>query len=102
MSAFYSFAVLVLVIFVAIAPRRVLGPVFGLAGRLLGAGVVALACLGAAIYIFSAPGGEALHAWGFAALALGIACAAWWIFRRFRPVYRDQAAEPPSDLSPGA
>ena len=99
MSAWSSFAVLVLVIFVVIAPRRVLGPVFGALGRVLGAGVVALASLGAAIYIFSDPSAAPYHPAGFAALAVGAVCAAWWIYRRFAPVYRDQAADRPSDLA---
>ena len=101
MSAWSSFAILVLVIFVAIAPRRVLGPVFGLAGRLVGVGVVALACLGTAIYIFSAPAAAPYHDYGLAALGLGSACAAWWIYRRFVPVYRDQVSDHPSDLADG-
>jgi len=71
MSALYSFAVLVLVIFVAIAPRRVLGPVFGLVRRVLGAGVIALACLGTAIYIFSNAASAPYRPYGVAALGLG-------------------------------
>jgi len=101
MSALYSFAVLVLVIFVAIAPRRVLGPVFGLVRRVLGAGVIALACLGTAIYIFSNAASAPYRPYGVAALGLGAVFAAWWIYRRFNPVYRDQAAEPASDLAEG-
>ena len=101
MSAWSSFAVLVLVVFVAIAPRRVLGPVIGWLGRLLGVGVVALACLGAAIYVFSDPAAAPYHPFGFAALGVGAVCAAWWIYRRFVPVYRDQAPDHPSDLADG-
>lgn len=95
------FAVLVLAIFVALAPRRVLGPVIGFVVRWAGSGVLAVACLGAAIYIFSAPAAAAYHSVGLAALAVGLACAAWWIYRRFVPAYRDQAAPPPSDFADG-
>jgi hypothetical protein len=99
MSTLYGFALLVLVVFVAIAPRRVLGPVFGLLGRVLGTGVVALVCLGAAIYIFSNEASAPYRPHGFAALGVGVVCAAWWIYRRFRPVYREQAPDPVSDLA---
>ena len=101
MSAWSTFACLVLVIFVAIAPRRVLGPAFGVVARVLGAGVVALVCLGAAIYIFSDSAATPYHPLGFAALAVGAVFAAWWIYRRFVPVYRDQAPDHPSDLADG-
>lgn len=97
MPAWSTYIVMVLVIFVAIAPRRLLGPVIHVVGRRVGAGVVALACLGAAIYVFSAPAAAPWRNIGFAALAVGSACAAWWIYRRFVPAYRDQAP-PPRDV----
>ena len=100
MPAWSTFLVMVLVVFVALAPRRVLGPVIQLVGRRVGAGVVALAALGGAIWLFSDPGSAAYRNAAYAALALGGACAAWWIYRRFVPRYRDQAAAAPSDLEP--
>jgi hypothetical protein len=99
MPAWSTFLVMVLVVFVAIAPRRVLGPVIKLVGRRVGAGIVALASLGCAIYLFSDPASTPYRNAAYAALAVGGVCAAWWIYRRFVPRYRDQAAAAaPSDL----
>ena len=98
MPAWSTFLVMVLVVFVAIAPRRVMGPVIQLVSRRVGVGVVALASLGCAVYLFSNPASAPYRNAAYAALALGAACAAWWIYRRFVPRYRDQAAAAPSDL----
>ena len=71
MPAWSTFLVMVLVVFVAIAPRRVLGPVIRVVGRRVGAGVVALACLGAAIWPVQRSGLHALPRRRLGTLAVG-------------------------------
>jgi hypothetical protein len=95
MPAWQSFVVLVLVVLVAIAPRRTLGPVAWWTRRVLGAGVIAVLALSFGSYLLLRGGLSDQAQWmAYAALGLGGACAAWWIYRRFVPAYRDQAREP--------
>ena len=93
MSSWSGYVVLVGVILVAIAPRRVLGPLFGLARRYVGVGVVALACLGVGSYTLGAAASERAHWTGLVELGLGALCAAWWLYRVAFPAYRDQAPD---------
>jgi ethanolamine transporter EutH len=93
MSGWQGYVVLVLVILVAIAPRQVLGPLFGLAGRYVGAGAVALVALGAGSYTLGVAASEREHWLGYGALGLGVLCGAWWIYRLAVPAYRDQAPD---------
>jgi hypothetical protein len=97
MSSWSGFILAVLVIFVAIAPRQVLGPLFGLVGRYVGAGVVALLCLCIGGYTLGGAASDQAHWLGLGELCLGAACAAWWAYRQVRPAYREQA--PASDLA---
>jgi ethanolamine transporter EutH len=97
MSSWSGFVLAVLVIFVAIAPRQVLGPLFGVVGRHVGVGVVALLSLCIGGYTLGGAASDHAHWIGLGELALGAVCAAWWAYRQFVPVYRDQA--PASDLA---
>ena len=99
MSTWPAFVVLVLVIFVALAPRQVLGPVVGLVGRYFGAGVAAVIAFGAAVWTLHDNPSEYARLVAYAELALGAICAAWWLYRVYRPLYRDQAptSESPAD-----
>ena len=91
MSGWLGYAVFFLAIFVAIAPRQTLGPVFGAIGRYETAGVVAIACLAAGSWSLGVAATEREHWAGYGELALGGVCAAWWIYRLFNPRYREQA-----------
>ena len=93
MPSWLGYVILVLVILVAIAPRQVLGPVAGLARRYVGAGVVALISLGLGSWTLGVAASERTHSIGLGELGLGALCAAWWLYRLFVPVYRDQAAD---------
>ena len=96
MPGWLGFALLVGVVLVAIAPRQTLGPVFGWTQRLLGAGVIAVLALSVGGYLMLRGGLSEQERWmAFAALGLGGVCAAWWIYRRFVPAYRDQSAPEP-------
>jgi hypothetical protein len=101
MPAWSPFLVVVLVVFVMLAPRRVLGPVIRLVGRRVGAGVAAMVLLGCAIYLFSAPDAQPYRIEAFAVLAVGGVCATWWIYRRIVPAWRDPATAP-SDIDDAA
>ena len=91
MSGWLGYAVFFLAVFVAIAPKQTLGPVFGLVARYVTVGVVALVALAAGSYALGVAATERDHWTGYAELALGAVCAAWWLYRLFRPAYRDQA-----------
>ncbi len=93
MPSWSGYIVLVLVIFVAIAPRQVLGPVFGLVHRYVGVGVVALVSLGIGSWTLGAAASERAHWIGLGELGLGALCAAWWLYRLVVPAYRDQAPD---------
>lgn len=93
MPSWSGYVVLVLVILVAIAPRQVLGPVARLARRYGGVGVVALISLGVGSYTLGVAATERAHSIGLGELGLGALCAAWWFYRLFVPVYRDQAPD---------
>ena len=93
MPTWLSYMVYVLVIFVAIAPRRALGPLAGLLNRYVGVGVVALLCLGAGAWTLGAAQSDRARWTGLGELALGALCAVWWLYRLFRPAYRDQAPD---------
>jgi hypothetical protein len=97
MSSWSGFVLAVLVIFVAIAPRQVLGPLFGVVSRYVGVGVVALLSLCIGGYTLGGAASDHAHWLGIGELALGAACAAWWAYRQVVPVYREQA--PDSDLA---
>ena len=88
-----GYIVLVLVILVAIAPRQVLGPVFGLVHRYVGVGAVALVSLGVGSWTLGAAASERAHWIGLGELGLGALCAAWWLYRLAVPVYRDQVPD---------
>jgi len=93
MPGWLGFALLVAVVLVAIAPRQTLGPVFGWTQRLLGAGVIAVLALSWGSYLMLRGGLTDQEQWmAVAALGLGGVSAAWWIYRRFVPAYRDQQA----------
>ncbi len=95
MSGPLSFVVLVLVVLVLIAPGRTLGPTFRWIHRLVGTGVVAVVTLSLGSYLMIRGGLTEQERWlALGSLGLGAACALWWIYRRFVPVYRDQAREP--------
>ena len=95
MSGPLSFAVLVLIVLVLIAPRQTLGPTLRWIHRLVGAGVVAVVTLSLGSYLTIRGGMTEQERWlALGSLGLGAACALWWIYRRFVPVYRDQAREP--------
>jgi len=85
--------VLVLVILVAIAPGQVLGPVAALARRHVGSGAVALLSLSVGAWTLGAARDDRSQWIGLAEMALGAACAAWWLYRLFVPAYRDQAPD---------
>ena len=89
----------VLVILVLIAPKQTLGPVFGAVGRYASVGVVALASLAGGGWLLGAAVTGRDRLIGFGVLGLGALCAAWWGYRLFVPVYRDQApgSEPAVD-----
>jgi hypothetical protein len=91
MSGWLGYVVFFLVVFVAIAPRQTLGPVFGLFARYMTVGVVALVLLGAGSYALGVAASEREQWAGYGELLLGALCAAWWLYRLFRPAYRDQA-----------
>ncbi len=93
MPTWLGYLVYLLVIFVAIAPRRVLGPVAGLLNRYVGVGVVALFSLGAGAWTLGAAQSEQAHWAGLGEMLLGAVCAAWWFYRLFKPAYRDQAPD---------
>ena len=99
MSGWLGYVAFFIVVFVAIAPRRTLGPVLGTVARYLSAGVVALIALGAGSYTLGVAATEREHWTGYGELALGALCAAWWLYRLFVPAYRDQApvSEPVAD-----
>jgi hypothetical protein len=86
-----SYVVAVLIIFVLIAPTQVLGPVGGWVVRFVGPGVLALAFFALAGYLLQASESARARPVGLGALGLGALCGAWWIYRRFVPLYRDQA-----------
>ena len=95
MSGWSGFVVLVLVVLVAIAPGQTLGPAVRWIQRLVGAGVVAVVALSLGSYLMLRGGlGDQEHWLALASLGLGGVCALWWIYRRFVPVYREQAREP--------
>jgi hypothetical protein len=93
MPSWLGYVVWVLVILVAIAPRQVLGPAFGVVGRYVGVGFVALVSLGAGSYILGVAESERARWIGLGELGLGALCAAWWLYRLFVPPYRDQAPD---------
>jgi hypothetical protein len=99
MSGWLGYVVFFLVVFVAIAPGQTLGPVAGLLSRYVTVGVVALVALAAGSYALGVATTEREHWAGYAQLALGAVCAAWWLYRLARPAYRDQApvSEPAAD-----
>ena len=99
MQGWLGYVVYFAIIFVAIAPRQALGPVFGAVARYVGPGVVALASFLAAGYTLGVATTERQHWIGLGELALGAICAAWWIYRQVFPRYRDQApaSEPVAD-----
>jgi hypothetical protein len=93
MQGWLGYVVLVLVILVAIAPGQVLGPVAGLVHRHVGSGAVALVSLSLGAWTLGNARDDRPQWIGFAELALGAACAAWWLYRLFVPAYRDQAPD---------
>ncbi len=93
MPGWLVYGAYLLVILVAIAPREVLGPVFGVVARHVGVGVVALVSLCVGSYTLGAAQSERAHWTGLGELALGALCAAWWLYRLFVPVYRDQTPD---------
>ena len=93
MQGWSGYVILVLVILVAIAPRQVLGPLFGLVHRYVGAGVVGLASLGIGSYTLGVAATERAHWIGLGELGLGALCAAWALYRLAVPAYRDQAPD---------
>ena len=99
MQGWLGYVIYFAIIFVAIAPRQALGPVFGAFARYVGPGVVALASFLAAGYTLGVADSERLRWLGIGELALGAVCAAWWIYRQIFPRYRDQApaSEPVPD-----
>ena len=99
MSGWLGYVVFFIVVFVAIAPRQTLGPVLGTVTRYLSVGVVALIALGAGSYTLGVATTEREHWTGYGELALGALCAGWWLYRLFKPEYRDQApvSEPVAD-----
>ena len=99
MPSWSGYVVYFLIIFVAIAPKQVLGPVFGVVSRYVGPGVVAIASFSVGSYVLGVAESERTRWIGFGELALGALCAAWWIYRQFVPLYRDQApaSEPVAD-----
>ena len=82
-----------LIIFVAIAPKQALGPVFGAVHRYVGPGVVAIVSLALGSYTLGVADAERARWAVFGELGLGAICAAWWIYRQFVPRYRDQAPD---------
>ncbi len=82
-----------LAVFVAVAPRQTLGPVLGAIARYVTIGVVALACLAAGSYTLGVAETPRDHWAGYGELGLGALCAAWWLYRLFKPAYRDQAPD---------
>ena|ERR1700761_7742394 len=93
MPTWLGYVVYVLVIFVVIAPGKVLGPAAGLIHRYVGVGVVGLFSLAAGAYMLGVAQTERDRWVGLGELALGGLCAAWWLYRLFRPAYRDQAPD---------
>ena len=93
MPGWLGYGLYFLIIFVALAPSRVLGPVFGAIARVAGPAVVGLLSLGAAVYVLRDDPSDRQRLIGYGELALAAVCAAWWVYRRFVPVYRDQAPE---------
>lgn len=93
MPTWLSYVLYFAVIFVALAPRRILGPVVGLAARFVGVRVVALVSLGAGCYLLSGQPSPRDQWIGLAELALAAACVAFWIYRLFVPAFRDQTPE---------
>ncbi len=93
MPTWLGYVIYVLVIFVAIAPRRALGPVAALLNRYVGVGVVALFSLGAGAWTLGSAQSEQVRWMALGELALGALCAAWWLYRLFKPAYRDQAPD---------
>lgn len=95
MSGWLGFFALVGIVLVAIAPRQTLGPTLSWVQRLVGAGVVAVVALSVGGYLMLRGGLTDQEQWlALASLGVGAACALWWVYRRFVPVYRDQAVEP--------
>ena len=93
MPTWLGYVACVLAILVAIAPRQVLGPVLGVVGRHVGIGAVALISLGAGSWTLGAESSDREHWIGLGELGLGALCAAWWLYRLFVPIYRDQAPD---------
>ena len=93
MPSWSGYVILVLLILVAIAPRQVLGPLFGLVHRFVGVGVVALVSLGIGSWTLGVAASERSHWIGLGELGLGALCAAWGLYRLFVPAYRDQAPD---------
>ncbi len=93
MPTWLGYIVYFLVIFVAIAPRQALGPVAGLVARYVGVGVVAMVSLGVGAWTLGRAQSDREHWVGLAELALGAICAAWWLYRLFKPAYRDQTPD---------
>ena len=93
MPSWLGYVAYVLVILVAIAPRQVLGPVFGIVRRYVGVGVVALLSIGFGSWTLGAASSDREHWIGLGELGLGAPCAAWWLYRLVVPAYRDQAPD---------
>ena len=93
MSGWLGYVVFFVVVFVAVAPRQTLGPVLGAVARYVTIGVVGLACLAAGSYTLGVAATARDHWTGCGELALGALCAAWWLYRLFKPAYRDQAPD---------
>ena len=99
MATWLGYGLYFLIILVAIAPAQVAAPVLSAVARYVGAGVVAVASFVAGGYMLGIAQSERARWMGFGELALGAICAAWWIYRQFVPLYRDQApaSEPIAD-----
>ena len=93
MAGWPGYVIGVVVILVLIAPKQTLVPVVGIAWRYATTGLVALACLAGGAWQLGVAVTERDHLIGDGALALGGLCAAWWLYRLFVPVYRDQAPD---------
>ena len=91
MPAWLTYVAYFAIVFVVIAPTRTLLALTRRLVRHVRAGVLAMASLGAAIYLLASDGSGQSRTLGDAALALGLVCGAWWIYRRIVPVYREQA-----------
>ena len=91
MSSWLDYVAFFLLIFVAIAPSTVFGPLATLVARYVGPGFVALAALSWGSWLLGVARSGQSRWIGLGMLALGALCAAWWIYRLFVPRYRDQA-----------